>query len=85
MPPKLIEDTHVQRILRNVKSGVRDGRDIADLMGDREARVALQLKTTRQIHHLRKRLAQAVAYLDGLARIIHEEVTERRPTASKGL
>jgi hypothetical protein len=67
MPPKLIEDAHVQRILRNLKSGVRDGRDITDLIGDREARVALELKTTRQIHHLRKRLAQAVAYLDGLA------------------
>lgn len=67
MPKKLMEDVHVERVLRNARAGHRDPRDLNDLASDREARVAIEQKLARQIHHLRKRLAQAAKYLDGLA------------------
>jgi hypothetical protein len=49
------------------------------LLEDRKARSALILRLARELHHVRGRLAQASAYLDGLLGRAHEATREPWP------
>jgi hypothetical protein len=52
---------------------------IRALLEDRKARSALILSLSRQLHHVRGRLAQATKYLDGLLGKAHESSREPWP------
>lgn len=58
---------------RQIEDGARSTRDpdvlsrwIRALLADRKARTALLQSVSRQLHHLRRRMTQATAYLQGL-------------------
>jgi hypothetical protein len=70
----VLPDAEAERIADQADRSDRAtlARWVRSLLDDRKARSALILSLSRQLHHARKRLAQAASYLDGLLAKAHE-------------
>lgn len=70
----MLPDPEAQRISDQVDRSDRATlvRWVRALLEDRKARSALILGLSRQLHHARRRLAQAASYLDGLLAKAHD-------------
>lgn len=81
-PPLVLSDHEAARIsegTERTKDATTLVRWIRALLDDRRARSALILRLSRQLHHVRGRLAQATRYLDGLLKKAHEDSREPWP------
>jgi hypothetical protein len=78
----LIDDSAAARIEEGLAARTPEptvARWMRALLDDRKARSALILRLARQLHHARRRLRQAAAYLDGLLAKAHEDAREPWP------
>lgn len=78
----MLSDPEAQRIADqagNCADRATMTRWVRALLEDRKARSALILSLSRQLHHTRKRLAQAAQYLDGLLGKAHEATRQPWP------
>jgi len=62
----MLSEDEVRRIAERSTSDSRAREALAELLRDRRQLVAVIQGLARQLHHLRERLKQASAYLEGL-------------------
>jgi hypothetical protein len=77
----VLPDAEAERISDQVDRSDRAAlvRWVRALLEDRRARSALILSLSRQLHHTRRRLAQAASYLDGLLAKAHAATRQPWP------